>query len=61
MTGSLRNFPASMIIDSNGPRTTGFIVEADGPLFAYNPEAMILQLADELIEGHLCVIALYAM
>lgn len=61
MAGSLRNFLTAMIVDSDGPRKTCFIVEADGPLFAYNPEAMILKLADELIEGHLSVIELYAM
>jgi hypothetical protein len=52
MAGSLRNLLTAMIIDSDGPRTTGFIVEADGPLFAYNPETMILKLADEFAEGH---------
>ena len=61
MTGSLWNFLTAMIIDSEGPRTTGFIIEANGPLFAYNPEAMCLKLADELIEGHLSVIELYSM
>jgi hypothetical protein len=30
VAGSLRNILTAMIVDPDGPRTTGFIVEADG-------------------------------